>query len=107
MPELKIEDLDHTDVLFCARTLLRRPRWSTNNPRLFALAAKVRLDAFTKVKKAIEDEIKYKDDFLVEERMRTATKNRSNTGKDCISPAQITKATAAVHGSHLCCAVRS
>merc|ERR1719267_496999 len=48
-----------------------------NNPRLSALAAKVRLDAFTKVKKAIddmvsqllkekEDEIKHKD-FCVEE----------------------------------------
>merc|ERR1711941_212274 len=48
-----------------------------NNPRLSALAAKVRLDAFTKVKKAIddmvaqllkekEDEIKHKD-FCVDE----------------------------------------
>ena len=35
-----------------------------NNPRLSALAAKVRLDALTKVKKAIEDEIKHKDSFL-------------------------------------------
>ena len=77
MPELKIEDLDHTDVFFCA--LLRRPRGSTNNPRLSALAVKVRLDVFTKVKKAIEDEIKHKNDFLVEERMSTATKNSSNT----------------------------
>ena len=34
-----------------------------NNPRLSAFAAKVRLDAFTKVKKAIEDEIKHKDFF--------------------------------------------
>ena len=54
----------------CSRTLLRRPK--VNNPRLVALAANVRLDAFAKVKKAMdemvvqflkeqEDEIKHKD----------------------------------------------
>ena len=72
------------------------------------VAAKVRLDAFTKVKKAIEDEIKDMDYFLVEERMSTATKNGSNTGKDCISPAQITKATFRLRSSSwlsslMCC----
>merc|ERR1719451_264084 len=61
-----------------------------NNPRLSALAAKVRLDAFTKVKKAIddmvaqllkekEDEIKHKD-FCVEEfntnQLQTEKKDR-------------------------------
>merc|ERR1719267_168327 len=60
-----------------AASVLAAVAKKVNNPRLSALAAKVRLDAFTKVKKAIddmvsqllkekEDEIKHKD-FCVEE----------------------------------------
>merc|ERR1712146_328863 len=66
------------------------------NPRLATLAAKVRLDAFTKVKKAIddmvaqllkekEDEIKHKD-FCVEEfntnQLQTEKKDREKENKD-------------------------
>merc|ERR1712217_83699 len=60
-----------------AATLLKAVADKHNNPRLATLAYKVRLDAFTRVKKAIddmiaellkekEDEIKHKD-FCVEE----------------------------------------
>ena len=56
----------------CVVFVLAAVAKKVNNPRLSALAAKVRLDAFTKVKKAIddmvaqllkekEDEIKHKD----------------------------------------------
>ena len=46
-------------VLFCSRTWARRPRRST----IFALAETVLLDAFTKDKKPIEDEIKHSSYF--------------------------------------------
>merc|ERR1711930_39481 len=60
-----------------AASLLKAVADKHNNPRLATLAAKVRLDAFTRVKKAIddmiatllkekEDEIKHKD-FCVKE----------------------------------------
>merc|ERR550514_1870958 len=60
-----------------AAAVLRRAANKLHSPRLTALATKVRLDAFTRVKKAIddlvaqllkekEDEIKHKD-FCVEE----------------------------------------
>merc|ERR1719340_620516 len=60
-----------------ASEILSRVARKFNNPRLAAIATKVRLDAFTRVKKAIDDmvaqllkekadEIKHKD-FCVEE----------------------------------------
>merc|ERR1712170_330250 len=60
-----------------ASKLLQKVAQKLNNPRLATLAVRVRLDAFTRVKKAIddmvsqllkekEDEIKHKD-FCVEE----------------------------------------
>merc|ERR1719199_2359898 len=73
-----------------AASVLAAVAKKVNNPRLSALAAKVRLDAFTKVKKAIddmvaqllkekEDEIKHKD-FCVEEfntnQLQTEKKDR-------------------------------
>jgi chromosome segregation ATPase len=73
-----------------AASVLAAVAKKVNNPRLSALAAKVRLDAFTKVKKAIddmvaqllkekEDEIKHKD-FCVEEfntnQLQTERKDR-------------------------------
>merc|ERR1719174_2478144 len=75
-----------------AASVLAAVAKKVNNPRLSALAAKVRLDAFTKVKKAIddmvsqllkekEDEIKHKD-FCVEEfntnQLQTEKKDREN-----------------------------
>merc|ERR1719420_919310 len=76
-----------------AASVLAAVAKKVNNPRLSALAAKVRLDAFTKVKKAIddmvaqllkekEDEIKHKD-FCVEEfntnQLQTERKDREKT----------------------------
>jgi len=73
-----------------AASVLAAVAKKVNNPRLSALAAKVRLDAFTKVKKAIddmvaqllkekEDEIKHKD-FCVDEfntnQLQTERKDR-------------------------------
>jgi len=73
-----------------AASVLAAVAKKVNNPRLSALATKVRLDAFTKVKKAIddmvaqllkekEDEIKHKD-FCVEEfnsnQLQTERKDR-------------------------------
>merc|ERR1712014_206349 len=81
-----------------AATLLKAVADKHNNPRLATLAYKVRLDAFTRVKKAIddmiaqllkekEDEIKHKD-FCVDEfntnQLQTEKKEREKqdlTGK--------------------------
>merc|ERR1719515_286305 len=73
-----------------ASAIVREAALRLHSPRLSALAAKVRLDAFTKVKKAIddmiaallkekEDEIKHKD-FCVDEfntnQLQTERKDR-------------------------------
>jgi len=74
---LQTHSAQHASVRKTASDLLSAVAKKVNNPRLASLALKVRLDAFTRVKKAIddmvaqllkekEDEIKHKD-FCVDE----------------------------------------
>jgi len=88
---LQKENSMHSERRAQASKLLSAVARKMNNPRLATLAVRVRLDAFTRVKKAIddmvaqllkekEDEIKHKD-FCVEEfntnEMQTEKKERS------------------------------
>jgi len=87
---MQTESKDKSERRSKAATLLRAVANKLNSPRLSAIATKVRLDAFTKVKKAIDDmvgqllkekadEIKHKD-FCVEEfnsnQLQTEKKDR-------------------------------
>jgi chromosome segregation ATPase len=87
---VQTESMSHSERRSKASALLSSVAKKLNSPRLSAIAMKVRLDAFTKVKKAIDDmvaqllqekadEIKHKD-FCVEEfnsnQLQTEKKDR-------------------------------
>jgi len=87
---LQLESTERSMRRDAAANVLTAVAKKTNNPRLSAIAARVRLDAFTKVKQAIddmvaqllkekEDEIKHKD-FCVDEfntnQLQTEKKDR-------------------------------
>merc|ERR1719364_351831 len=89
---------DQRQKLSKASDMLKMVAEKVNSPRLAAFAVRVRLDAFTKVKQAIddmisalmkekEDEIKHKDfcvDELNQNQLQTEKKNREKTDLEAL-----------------------
>merc|ERR1719359_1855619 len=95
---LQKENAMHSERRAQASTLLAAVAQKTQNPRLATLAVKVRIDAFTRVKKAIDDmiaqllqeksdEIKHKD-FCVDEfnqnQLQTEKKEREKSDLEAL-----------------------